>query len=51
MKVKGSKFHPARISGKQKFLRNLEAKKIEEDKKNKHEFNKININNSDWSLR
>ena len=35
MKVKGSKFHPARISGKQKFLRNLEAKRQESSKKNR----------------
>jgi len=33
--TKGSKFHPSIVSGKQKFLRQKEAEKEQEIKKNK----------------
>ena len=49
MKVKGSKFHPARISGRQKFLR---QKQWEEDnKKETREMKSLDLKKQDWSLK
>lgn len=49
MKAKGSKYHPARISGKQKFLRNLEYQKQFAPKKKK-KTKDIDIKKTNWSL-
>lgn len=49
MGTKGSKYHPARISGKQKFLRKLEYDKQFGGKKKK-KTKDINIKKKDWSL-
>ncbi len=45
---KGSRFHPARISGHQKFLRAKEAN--ETPKKKKAVIKPLDLSKSNWSL-
>lgn len=47
MHIKG-RFHPSRISGKQKFLRALEANKQSKVKK---EIKALDLTKADWSLK
>lgn len=48
---RGSKFHPSRISGHQKFLRSKKAnEEIETREKLKKKMIPIDIKKQDWSL-
>jgi len=44
---KGNKFHPSRISGKQKFLRALDANKMNEKPK-KPSIEPLDLSKNDW---
>lgn len=46
--TKGSRFHPARISGRQKFLRKLEADRMNEKVKTPS-LKPIDLSKQDWS--
>lgn len=50
MKIKGSNFHPARISNRQKLLRAREVNKMLEGKK-KVSLNEIKLDKSNWSIK
>lgn len=48
--IKGSRFHPARISGHQKFLRAKAANEmIELTAKKKKKVNPLDLSKGDWS--
>lgn len=49
-KSKGSRFHPARISGQQKFLRAKQANEDLERSKRINTFEPLNTKKGNWSL-
>lgn len=51
MKTGGHNFHPSRVSGKVKFMRNLELKKEAEKTKKKPKKENLDLSKSDWSSK
>lgn len=51
MKVGGHNFHPSRVSGKVKFMRNLEVQRQAEKNKKKKDIEPLDLTKQNWSTK